>query len=146
MDFYEVLDQVVALLQKHGRVTYRALKLQFHLEDEHLEALKEELIEARELAFDKDSKMLVWAGEGGTGETAQRGNRERKLSVASPQPPNASRSTLHASGAEGERRQLTVMFCDLVDSTALAARLDPEEWREVVRAYHQSSAAVIDHY
>jgi hypothetical protein len=40
MDFYEVLDQVVPLLQKHGRMTYRALKLQFHLDDEHLEALK----------------------------------------------------------------------------------------------------------
>jgi len=47
---------------------------------------------------------------------------------------------------EAERRQLTVMFCDLVDSTALSARLDPEEWREVVQAYHQRSAAVIAQY
>src|SRR5713101_2764636 len=38
------------------------------------------------------------------------------------------------------------MFCDLVGSTALSARLDPEELREVVRAYQQTSAAVIDRY
>jgi class 3 adenylate cyclase len=38
--------------------------------------------------------------------------------------------------AEAERRQLTVMFCDLVGSTALAARLDPEDLREVIAAYH----------
>ena len=36
---------------------------------------------------------------------------------------------------EAERRQLTVMFCDLVGSTALSARLDPEDLREVIRAY-----------
>ena len=38
---------------------------------------------------------------------------------------------------EAERRQLTVMFCDLVGSTALSARLDPEELREVIGAYHR---------
>ncbi|MBI3800798.1 MAG: AAA family ATPase, partial [Deltaproteobacteria bacterium] len=47
---------------------------------------------------------------------------------------------------EAERRQLTVMFCDLVGSTALSEQLDPEELRDVVRAYQQTSAAVIDHY
>jgi class 3 adenylate cyclase len=39
---------------------------------------------------------------------------------------------------EAERRQLTVMFCDLVGSTALSARLDPEELREIIGAYHLS--------
>jgi class 3 adenylate cyclase len=43
-----------------------------------------------------------------------------------------------------ERRQLTVMFCDLVGSTALSARLDPEELREVIGAYHGCCAAVIE--
>jgi class 3 adenylate cyclase len=38
---------------------------------------------------------------------------------------------------EAERRQLTVLFCDLVDSTVLAAQLDPEDLREVVRAYQR---------
>src|SRR6516162_3650964 len=39
-------------------------------------------------------------------------------------------------GAQAERRQLTVMFCDLVGSTALSARLDPEDLREVIGDYH----------
>src|ERR1700757_3953807 len=42
-----------------------------------------------------------------------------------------------------ERRQLTVMFCDLVGSTALSARLDPEDLRAVIRAYHRCVAKVI---
>ena len=42
--------------------------------------------------------------------------------------------------ANAERRQLTVMFCDLVGSTALSARLDPEELREVIGAYHRCIA------
>src|SRR5438046_6037619 len=40
-------------------------------------------------------------------------------------------------GPTGERRHLTVLFCDLVGSTAIAARLDPEEWRETVAGYHR---------
>jgi len=42
-----------------------------------------------------------------------------------------------------ERRQLTVMFCDLVGSTALSTRLDPEDLREIISAYHQRCAQLI---
>ena len=45
--------------------------------------------------------------------------------------------------ADAERRQLTVMFCDLVGSTALSARLDPEDYREVIAAYHRTVAEVV---
>src|SRR5712691_11296441 len=48
--------------------------------------------------------------------------------------------------AEAERRQLTVLFCDLVDSTRLARQRDPEDWRDVVRAYQQTCAAVIQRF
>jgi class 3 adenylate cyclase len=44
---------------------------------------------------------------------------------------------------EAERRQLTVMFCDLVGSTALASRLDPEDLRNVISAYHRSVAEIV---
>jgi class 3 adenylate cyclase/predicted ATPase len=50
------------------------------------------------------------------------------------------------SAPEAERRQLTVMFCDLVGSTDLSRRLDPEELREVVRAYQETAAEVIERY
>src|ERR1700730_7362242 len=42
-----------------------------------------------------------------------------------------------------ERRRLTVMFCDLVDSTALSSRLDPEDLREVIAAYHRAVAEIV---
>jgi class 3 adenylate cyclase len=46
----------------------------------------------------------------------------------------------------GERRHLTVLFCDLVGSTEMAARLDPEEWRETVATYHRSAADAIGRF
>jgi class 3 adenylate cyclase len=45
--------------------------------------------------------------------------------------------------AAAERRRLSIMFCDLVDSTALSARLDPEELREVIWAFHRSVAEAV---
>ena len=48
-----------------------------------------------------------------------------------------------AAGNSAERRQLTVMFCDLVGSTALSTRLDPEDLREVIAAYHTCVAGVV---
>jgi hypothetical protein len=44
MTFDEILEQVITLLQRQGRVSYRALKLRFNLDDEYLDVLKEELI------------------------------------------------------------------------------------------------------
>jgi predicted amidophosphoribosyltransferase len=58
--------------------------------------------------------------------------------VAKPGPSQTTAATQQPTPAvvsSAERRQLTVMFCDLVDSTALSARLDPEDLREVIRAY-----------
>ena len=55
-------------------------------------------------------------------------------------PPQAGEGRV---GAEAERRQLTVMFCDLVGSTALSARLDAEDLREVIGAYHRCCADLI---
>jgi len=46
----------------------------------------------------------------------------------------------------GERRHLTVLFCDLVGSTEIAAQLDPEEWREVVAGYHRAAAEAISRF
>jgi class 3 adenylate cyclase len=49
-------------------------------------------------------------------------------------------------GLTGERRHLTVLFCDLVGSTAIAAQLDPEEWRETVAGYHRAAAEAITRF
>ncbi len=62
MTFYEMLEQVIALLQRHGRLSYRALKVDFDLTDDRLDLLKEELIDIQQLAVDQDGRMLVWTG------------------------------------------------------------------------------------
>jgi hypothetical protein len=63
MDFDEVLAQVCALLQREGRVSYRTLKRRFGLDDDCLEDLEAELIDAKRLAIDEAGKVLVWAGD-----------------------------------------------------------------------------------
>jgi hypothetical protein len=73
MGFYEVLDQVVDLLRRRGRVTYRALKREFQVDEAFLEDLKAELITAQRLALDEQGEVLVWAGEGGTPPALQEG-------------------------------------------------------------------------
>jgi hypothetical protein len=134
MSFFELLSQIVTLLQREGRVSYRALKREFGLDDDFLEDVKEELIHTKGLARDEEGRVLIWTG--GTGTIPESITR-------SPSPPAMPESQtvqgeiphLAPPPSNAERRQLTVLFCDLVESTALAARLDPEEWREVVRAY-----------
>jgi hypothetical protein len=62
MDFYAVLDQILDLLRQRGRVTYRALKLQFQLDDDQLEALKDELLYAHPQVVEDASRGLRWTG------------------------------------------------------------------------------------
>ena len=59
-------------------------------------------------------------------------------------PPSPSRPP--AAGGEAERRQLTVMFCDLVGSTALSTRFDPEDLREVIGTYHRAVADTVGRF
>jgi class 3 adenylate cyclase len=256
--FYDVLDQVLELLCQRGRVTYRALKREFHLDDEALEDLKEALLFAHPVV-DQDGRGLLWTGDPAAPEPAsQRGadaesrfheliltmigllQRERRITyrrlkhvfrlddvlledvrkeilftqvardeqgeglvwigatppvtslevdVSSPSdigytttvsspvpatlPPHIpethapSHEPLFAPASlptdvphdelavttesarrvpEAEHRQLTVMFCDLADSTKLSQLLDPEDLREVVRAYQETAVVVILQY
>jgi hypothetical protein len=62
MTFDEILDQVLEMLQRRGRVSYRALKRQFDLDDAYLKDLKAEIISVHQLAVDQDGTMLVWTG------------------------------------------------------------------------------------
>ena len=75
------------------------------------------------------------------------GHRRRLLAaiaaLRSDAPPVARVAPAAVVFPDAERRQLTVMFCDLVGSTALAARLDPEELREVIATYHRAVADVV---
>jgi class 3 adenylate cyclase/predicted ATPase len=138
MKFSEVVTQTLAWLQREGRVSYRALRLEFDLTADVLDALKEELIEVKELAVDKDGKMLVWVGASPVLSLESR-------VLSPPQPPasytpahlaeriRAEQAALEARGAtDGERKTITALFADLKGSTALIEGLDPEEARAVI--------------
>src|SRR4029453_1235962 len=62
MTFEEILDQALSMLQRRGRVTYRALKLQFKLDDDQLEALKDELLYAHPQVGDDSGRGWLWIG------------------------------------------------------------------------------------
>jgi TOMM system kinase/cyclase fusion protein len=145
MDYDAVLGQVLALLQQEQRLSYRVLKRRFQLDDDLLEDLKEDLIYAKKLALDEDGRVLVWAGEsGGVPVSASHPiHVEPRLPLQDDQPTPGVPPSTAPHPPDAERRQLTVLFCDLVDSTPLASQLDPEDLREVVRAYQATCATVI---
>src|ERR671923_2688192 len=150
MTFEEILDQAIAMLQRRGRVTYRTLRLQFQLDEEQLEALKEALIDAERLAVDEEGRVLVWAGPPASPPTASTSQGAAQDHDPDQAPPVADVPATPAGQiprpADAERRQLTVLFCDLADSTVLARQLDPEDYREVVRAYQATCAAVVQRF
>jgi class 3 adenylate cyclase/predicted ATPase len=127
MTFDEILEQVIALLKRQGRVSYSALKRRFDLDDAYLDDLKDELLFTYPVS-DEGGRGLVWSA------AQEQPSPQDELLPTAPPP------------AEAERRQLTVMFCDLVSSTQLSSQLDPEDYRDVVRAYQATCTEVIHHY
>jgi class 3 adenylate cyclase/tetratricopeptide (TPR) repeat protein len=130
MDFYAVLDQVLALLRQRGRVSYRALKRQFDLDDAYLDDLKVELIEVQQCARDQEGTMLVWTGQDAS--AAARALIPPQAPLAYTPPYLAEKILTSRSALEGERKQVTVLFADLKGSTELIAGLDPEEARRLL--------------
>jgi class 3 adenylate cyclase len=75
------------------------------------------------------------------------GHRRRLLDAIAAlgaEAPTAAATAPVRAGAE--RRQLSVMFCDLVGSTELSSRLDPEDYREVIAAYHRVVADIVRNF
>ena len=135
MRFSDIVKQAVALLHESQRVTYRALKREFALDDEALEDLTEELIIARRVAVDEDGKVLVWTGDG----AATTAPSSASQPPASYTPSHlaerilAEHAAMEARGAaDGERKTITALFADLKGSTALIEWLDPEDARAII--------------
>ena len=124
MKFSTLVDQASELLQRTGRVSYRALKRDFELDEDTLEDLREELITIREVAIDKEGKMLVWKDEGATA-AGPSSLPSPPLAPASYTPSHlaerirAEQAALEArAGSDGERKTITALFADLKGSTA----------------------------
>jgi class 3 adenylate cyclase/tetratricopeptide (TPR) repeat protein len=114
--FEEAITGTLEVLKQRGRVSYAAITRQYALEPDALEALKDELIEILGAARDEGGRMLV------------------AVELQAPR-----------EGAP-ERRLVSVMACDLVASTPLSRRLDPEQLRDVIRAYQRSVEAAIERH
>jgi class 3 adenylate cyclase len=198
MSFFDYVALVAMLLQREGRLTYRALQREFGFDAAWLDDMRRELI-FRRIARDEQGEGLVWmgvmprSGQSAAPEYAAQPAPEgmdlpplhlipeplppdavRPSTIVSPifsgapsvadseawlaephreqfDPPSTVSETDAAAAApvplrttsEAERRQLTVMSCDLVGSTHLSGQLDPEDLREIVRAYQEAAARVI---
>ena len=138
MDFLEVLEQAREVLQRKGRMTYRALKRQFALDDDYIEDLKAELIKADRVAKDEDGEVLVWIGDG-EAAPASDNTQPPSQTPASYTPQHlaerirAEQQAMESRGsADGERKTITALFADLKGSTSLIEGLDPEDARAII--------------
>src|SRR5215510_9480588 len=92
--FDEILEQALEMLRRRGRVSYRALKVQFHLDDDLLEILKEEIVAVHQLGRDQEGTMLVWTGAAPSQHVTQEAPLAPTATLPTAPPP-----------AEAERRQ-----------------------------------------
>jgi class 3 adenylate cyclase len=158
MDYEELVGKVIELLQREKRVPYRVLKHRFDLDDDYIGDLKIDLIEAKRLAIDENDRILVWLGEDGAADT--------------PPPPTSSTPTLapapvtaqerdplsytprhlaekiltSRSALEGERKQVTVLFCDLANSTAIAEHIGPEHMHTLLNRFFAQALEAVHRY
>src|SRR5215470_10509911 len=147
MTFDEMLAQIIDLLKRQGRVSYSALKRRFDLDDDYLNDLKDELLYVHESEVEADERGFTWTSATASGQAVT------SQPVQTPQQPVTQEQqsfqvipSTTVSSPDAERRQLTVMFIDLVESTKLASQLDPEVYRDVVRAYQSACTEVIQRF
>jgi class 3 adenylate cyclase/tetratricopeptide (TPR) repeat protein len=142
--FSQTLTFVIGLLYLEKRVSYRRLRKEFGLDDETLDDVRHELI-VRRLAIDENGEGLFFVGAA----FFETGNAPPPALAPAALPPVSSEPiapAVVAAASEAERRQLTVMFCDLVGSTALSTGMDPEDLRDVIASYQSRCSAAIRRY
>src|SRR4029450_3461323 len=140
MTFKEVLAQVLDWLQHDQRLSYRALKRQFALDDDALEDLKEALLYTHAQVIVDDGRGLVWTGTlASTSAAPAAAVREpvpepsqAHAPLAYTPPPLADKIRTPRAALEGERKHVTVLFADLKDSTELIRGLDPEAAQQLL--------------
>jgi class 3 adenylate cyclase/tetratricopeptide (TPR) repeat protein len=169
VNFARVLKEVLWCLVAEGSISYRRIKRGFDLDDDALEDVRREMISTLRIAADLEGELLVWAPDGRAARpepmalpqplpalrhaerrpTAPAAKRDLPA-VAEIAPPPVSPTPVvpaaPAAAPDAERRQLTVMFCDLVGSTALSTGMDPEDLRDVIASYQSRCSAAIRRY
>ncbi len=159
MDFYEVVDKVVDLLCRRGRVTYSSLKIQFQLDDAQLIVLREEILYAHESTVQADDRGFVWNSEAGltveptpasspsTPEPTAPPATDQEREPVSYTPTHLAEKILTSRSAlEGERKQVTVLFCDLRNSTAIAEKIGAESMHGLLSRFFELAMDEIHRY
>jgi class 3 adenylate cyclase len=156
MDYDAVLAQVLALLQQEQRLSYRVLKLRLQLDDDLLEALKEDLIYAKKLAVDEDNRVLVWAGEHASAAPPSALGTPVLASVRATDPEReplaytpkhlVEKILTSRSALEGDRKQVTVLFADVAGFTTLAEQLDPEIVHDIMNRCFEGITAEVHRF
>jgi class 3 adenylate cyclase len=132
MSFLDTILRAKAYLQQQGGVSLRALRREFALDQDALEELVEELVDIQHVAA-RDGKALNWVGA-----TTPHVHDDRVAPIAV-----AAIESEATTAPAGERRQLTVLFCNLVGSTPLSQQLDAEEWRDLIAHYQQAASGAV---
>jgi class 3 adenylate cyclase len=134
------------------------LQLQFGLDNGQLEALKDELLYAQQLAVDEQSRVLVWTGDTGVVPTPAPAAAPTGVSPPAPAtdqehvplaytPSHLAEKILTSRSApEGERKQVTVCFCDLANSTAIAERLGPDNMHALLNRFFALGLEAVHRY
>ena len=148
MTFKDVLAQVLEWLQHDQRISYRALKRHFALDDDALEDLKEALLYAHAQVIVDDGRGLVWMGDPGPVSTTVSSSLEppQQAPLAYTPPYLAEKILTSRSVLEGERKQVTVLFADLKGSMELLADRDPEEARQLLDPVLERMMAAVHRY
>jgi hypothetical protein len=156
MDYDELVTKVIELLQREKRVPYRSLKRRFDVDDEYIEDLKIDLIEAKRFAVDENDRILVWVGEqvslsptlpSLTQESAASPPTEQEREPLSYTPKHLAEKILTSRSAlEGERKQVTVLFCDLANSTPIAERIGPEAMHTLLNRFFEVALHEVHRY
>jgi class 3 adenylate cyclase/tetratricopeptide (TPR) repeat protein len=141
--FDDVLEQALEMLRRRGRVSYRALKVQFQLDDDVLALLRDEIVEVHQLAQDQEGKVLVWTGDAAPAPVAE---PPPQAPLAYTPPYLAEKILTSKSALEGERKQVTVLFADLKGSMELLADRDPEEARRLLDPVLEHLMAAVHRY
>ncbi len=151
MSFLDIVDRVTRLLRNQERISYRALKREFHLDDDELADLKEELIVAKRVARDEDGRVLIWTVQAQPDFSPPVGDQLPSPAIYTPahlaERILAEQSAMASRGAaHGERKTITALFADLRASTALISRLDPEDAREIIDPVLDLMMAAVHRY
>src|SRR5262245_54282341 len=156
MTFDEILTQIIDLLKRQGRVSYSALKRRFDLDDDYLNDLKDELLYVHPVR-DDEGRGLVWTGEQASA-AAPPPVPVTPVLTSAPAPDNAHEPLSYTpkhlaekiltsrSALEGERKQVTVLFCDLANSTPIAERLGPEHMHTLLNRFFELALHDVHRY